>query len=202
MTRQGLALCACLMIAALTIIRVIESEPNNALAQDDNLDLIVIEPFRGIQPGGDKRLDDSIPFPLEKPNRDLIVIDPAPEDPAAEDPQSIYLELCRQKAEHLTPEMLQREIQAVRRELTELQAAKKLLDVEKQLQRLIDEHPDSSAAERARLMLESSLRKPLPRNRPRPPNLEDDFDEPALRPIPDRNVPLPTFDVPELPLKP
>ena len=183
MNRQGLALCACLMFAALTIIRLIESEPNNALAQDDNLDLIVIEPFREIKPGGD--------------NRDLIVIDPVPEDP-----QSIYLELCRQKAEHLTPEMLQQEIQAVRQELTELQAAKKLLDIEKQLQRLIDEHPDSSAAERARLMLESSLRKPLPRNRLRPPIREDDFDEPAIRPTPDRNVPLPTFDVPELPLKP
>ena len=197
MTRQGLALCACLMFAALTIIRLIESDPNNALAQDDNLDLIVVKPFLEIQPGGDKRLDDSIPFPLEKPNRDLIVIDPVPEDPL-----SIYLELCRQKSEHLTPEMLQQEIQSLRQQLTELQAAKKLLDAEKLLQRLIDEHPDSSAAERARMMLESSLRKPLPRNRPRPPNREDDFDEPAIRPTPDRNVPLPTFDVPELPLKP
>ena len=85
-----------------------------------------------------------------KSRQDLIVIQPAEDN---SNPQSIYLELAKQKALLLTPEELVRETELLRRELVELEANHKLRDAERLLQQLIDEHPGSGAAERALIML-------------------------------------------------
>lgn len=93
-------------------------------------------------------------FPV--PNQDLIVV-----QPAAEDAESVYLELARQKAKLLSRDALQLETQVLRRELVELQATQKLKEVERQLQQIIQEHPNTSAAGRAQMMLQA-LQAPVP----------------------------------------
>lgn len=151
MRRLGLAAFVFLMIATPSIIKLIDSLSDTAVAQDED-------------------------FPnRHEDHQDLIVIEPVPEIPA-EDPQSIYLELCRRKAKLLAPKLLEREIQVLREELIDLQATQRLRDVESQLQRLIDEHPESNAAQRARLMLEYSLRKPVPAGGLRPLQRDEDFE--------------------------
>lgn len=82
-------------------------------------------------------------------NQDLIVV-----EPVAEDAESVYMELARQKAKLLSREQLQLETQVLQRELQELQATQKLKDLERQLQQLVKEHPNTDAAARALFMLE------------------------------------------------
>lgn len=76
-----------------------------------------------------------------------------PEQPLA-DPRAEYLELIQQKVKLLTPEELNQEIQKLRAELVELESAKKMREIVRELEQLIAEHPESRAAERARQMLQ------------------------------------------------
>lgn len=120
------------------------------------------------------------------PSPDLIVIEPAP------DAGEVYLELVKQKIELLTPEELARETEVLQKELAELQAAKKLREAERKLEQLIDEFQGSSAAERARVMLDAG-RQPKPRKRTFE---EDSFEAPQKKQMqkPGSRIPLPQTD--------
>lgn len=114
-----------------------------------------------------------------------------------------YLKLARQKADLLTPEELARETLVLRQELTELQATMKLRSTEQQLQKLIDEFPNSSAAQRAKSMLRGGL-KPVPVFDHDPvgsPNhrtipAEDFHPQNQLRPTPSHELSTPFIEAP------
>lgn len=78
------------------------------------------------------------------------------------DPKQAYLELVKQKLQLLTAEEIAEEVRALQQELVERQATKKLRDAVRQLNELIEEHPNSRAANRAQQMLNSEepLRAP------------------------------------------
>ena len=117
---------------------------------------------------------------------DLIVVDRVP------DRGDVYLELVKQKIELLTPDELARETEILRKELAELQAAQKLREAERKLEELIDAFQGSSAAERARVMLEAGRQ---PKN---PARTFDDnpFDVPRKKmQKPGSRIPLPPTDV-------
>jgi hypothetical protein len=149
-SRKGLAAIAFIMglIAAPIGVRFFESCVNPAVAQDRIYRVGINQ----------DNIDEPHPIPGRE-NQDLIVVDPVPVDPKA-----VYLELCQQKALLLTPEALERETQALRQELVELEATQKLRKAEWQLQQLIDEHPDTSAAMVARGMLQSIRIQPHPQD--------------------------------------
>ena len=193
MSRQGLALIAFafgVFMAPLGWL-LMETSVKTVAAQDE--DLIVIEPVDEDQERGR--------FTGEEPNLDLIVVEPAPNDP-----QSVYLDLARQKAQLLTPEALERETQLLRKELVELQATQKLKDAEAQLQRVIEEHPNTTAAERARRMLQSMgpplvpiPDDPFGKNEYRRPQLAPstfDYVDPIEDSVPARRAPK-TQDLPQ-----
>lgn len=164
MSRQGPALIAFgLGIVVAPLGWVFTTDVTTAaIAQDGgNEDLI------DVQPGEPKDLK-------SKP-RQARAVEEQPVDDQP-NPVAIYLDLAKQKAELLTPEELAHETQALRRELLELQATLKLRKAEQQLQQLIDEHPESNAARRAKTLLEV-LRNPID------PNLI--YGTPELTPTPD-----------------
>lgn len=104
---------------------------------------------------------------------DLIVVEPAP---ATAD---LYLELIKEKIDLLTAEELAREAEVLRKEVKELQAARKLREAEQNLQRLIDQFQGSVAAQRARVMLDAGRQheNPLQRQKMAPIfNTSDPFD--------------------------
>ncbi|WP_010585167.1 hypothetical protein [Schlesneria paludicola] len=74
------------------------------------------------------------------------------------DPKEVYLELIKSKLSLMTPEELQHETDALRGELFELQATEKLREAERKLEEVIEQHPQTMAAQRARNMLKNSER--------------------------------------------
>ena len=100
-----------------------------------------------IQPGERQPKD----LKLKSGQERLVEEQPADDQP---NPVADYLDLAKQKAQLLTPDELVRETQVLRRELLELQATLKLRKAEQQLQQLIDEHPESGAAQRAQTLLD------------------------------------------------
>jgi hypothetical protein len=79
--------------------------------------------------------------------------------------------LANTKAELLNETALQTEITRLQRKIADLQAARRLLDAQQTLQKVIDEFPESPAAGRAKTMLKSPSVPDLP--------------APGLAPIPD-----------------
>jgi|GEM_PF-6750590 len=75
-------------------------------------------------------------------------------DQPVPDSQQEYLNLIQQKVKLLTPDELNGEIKKLRLELVELESAKKMREIVRQLEELIEQHPQSRAAERARLMIQ------------------------------------------------
>ena len=71
-----------------------------------------------------------------------------------------FLRLSQQKARLLNPEELMREVEALKQELVELRATVELRAAEQQLQKLIGEHPQSKAAEKAKRMLDAVTPSP------------------------------------------
>ncbi len=166
MSRQGLAWVAfALGIVAAPLGWVLTANISTpVIAQDGgNEDLIDIQP-------GERQSRDL----KYKPRQERL----AEEQPADERPNPVadYLSLAKQKAELLTPDELTHETQVLRRELLELQATLKLRKAEQQLQQLIDEHPESNAARRAKTLLEI-LRNPIDANLI--------YGSPSMTPIPD-----------------
>ena len=143
MSRQGLAVIAFALgfVMAPLCWVMTTSVTTPAVAQEGGIeDLIDIQP------------EERQPKVKYKPRQERL----AEEQPAADRPNLVadYLDLAKQKAELLTPEELAHETQALRRELWELQATLKLRKAEQQLQQLIDEHPESNAAQRAKTLLD------------------------------------------------
>ena len=98
-----------------------------------------------------------------------------PNDPR----RQMFLELARKKAQLLSPEELDREIQRMQVELTELEATKKLRSIERELEILIEQFPQSRAARRAGRMLQTrSLRD----------ENEERLESPFRSPDPNRDV--------------
>ncbi len=153
MSRQGLALIAFglgIVMAPLGWV-LTTNITTTAIAQEGgNEDLI------DIQPGERRQSKKSVDKPRQAQDQGLAAIEPVEDQPS---PVAVYLDLAKQKAELLTPEELAHETQVLRQELLELQATLKLRTAEQQLQQLIDEHPESGAAKRARMLLDV-LRNP------------------------------------------
>ena len=188
MSRTRLAVMAFTLgiIAAPWGVRIVESCFSPALAQERD-DFNETEPELNRRPGGDRG------------NQDLIVVDQRLDQA---DSKSIYLELCKQKVQLLTAEALEREIESLQQELVELEASQKLRTAERQLQLLINEHPQSRAAGQARTMLES-MRQPRGqgKNVPLPGDDfggEDVFTRGDDSVVPARRSPTrqPTYDAP------
>jgi hypothetical protein len=84
------------------------------------------------------------------------------DDPFGNEPQpmptnrSKYLELLRRKAELMTDEQIDAELQEVTVDIGELEASRKLEHVMTELQALVCEHPDSVAGQKARRMVETA----------------------------------------------
>ncbi len=160
MSRTRLAVMAFTLgiIAAPWGVWIVESCLSPAVAQERD-DFSETEPELNRRPGGDRG------------NQDLIVVDQRLDQA---DSKSIYLELCKQKAQLLTAEALEREIESLQQELVELEASQKLRTAERQLQQLINEHPQSRAAGQARTMLDSMRQQPRGQGRS-VPLPSDDF---------------------------
>lgn len=84
------------------------------------------------------------------------------EEPFGDEPQpmptnrSKYLELLRRKAELMTDEQIDAELQEVTVDIGELEASRKLEHVMTELQALVSEHPNSVAGQKARRMVETA----------------------------------------------
>lgn len=98
-----------------------------------------------------------------------------PNDPR----RQTFLELAKKKSQLLSPEELDQEIQRLQVELTELEAAKKFRSIERELEKLIEQFPQSRAARRAEKMLHT--RSLADEN-------EDPFKSPFRSPGPNRDV--------------
>lgn len=110
---------------------------------------------------------------------ELVRVAPTNDD----DPKQIYLDLIKSKLSLMTPEELQRETDELRGELFEMQATEKLRDAERKRQEVIEQHPQTTAAQRARNMLKNSERGRSDSHR------DDDF-QPSVPPRnPPRQVP-------------
>jgi hypothetical protein len=147
MSRHGLALVAfALGIVAAPIGWVLTTNTTtSAVAQEGgDEDLIDIQP-------GERQSKKPVDRLKQERVRDLVETEHGDEKV---NPVAVYLNLAKQKAELLTPDELAGETQVLRQELLELQATLKLRKAEQQLQQLIDEHPGSGAARRAKTLLE------------------------------------------------
>ena len=146
MSRQGLALIAFglgIVVAPLGW-NLTTNISTPAIAQEGG-----IEDLIDIQPGERQQSKKSVDSLRQEEGR--VDIEPVDDQP---NPVAIYLDLAKQKAELLTLEELTHETQVLRQELLELQATLKLRKAEQQLQQLIDEHPESGAAQKAKMLLE------------------------------------------------
>ena len=144
MSRQGLALIAFglgIVVAPLGWVLTINIT-TPAVAQEGGTEDLI-----DIQPG--ERQSKDLKYKLSQER--LVEEQPADDQP---NPVAIYLNLAKQKAELLTPDELAHETQVLRQELLELQATLKLRKAQQQLQQLIDEHPESVAAQKAKMLLE------------------------------------------------
>lgn len=139
------------------------------------------------------------PVGIRVPDPDPLVGKEAPSTGAT------YLELVKQKVALLTAEELVHETEILRKELAELQANRKLREAEQNLEQVIEQFQGSSAAQRARLMLDAGRQQIVPpRNRPRteiffeesvvpqqrsfdsaPPPDDNDPSRRPIRPVPD-----------------
>ena len=84
---------------------------------------------------------------------DLVHISPVDEE---RDAKQVYLDLVKSKLSLMTPEELQQETEALRGQLFEMQATEKLREAQRKLEELINEHPQTTAAQRARNMLKNA----------------------------------------------
>ena len=112
-----------------------------------------------------------------------------------ETPNDLYLKLINKKLQLISPDELANEIQKLRMELAEREAFRKLEQAKQQLQDLIDQHPNSRAAQNARRMLQ--LERRVPR--------EEDLENPdGFNPIPTSTpaVPEPFEETQTVPVRP
>ena len=111
-----------------------------------------------------------------------------------ETPNALYLRLIQKKLQLISPDELANEIQKLRMELAEREAFRKLEQASQQLQDLIDQHPNSRAAQNARRMLQVERR--VPRE-------EDDGNPGGFNPNPGytTGVPEPDEDVQPVPVR-
>lgn len=75
--------------------------------------------------------------------------------PKSDHSAETFLELAKQKAALLSPEEMVREVESLRKELTELRATVQLREAVGKLKQLVGEHPQTQAAQRAKKMLET-----------------------------------------------
>ena len=170
MSRQGLALIAFgLGIVVSPLGWVLTTNITTpVIAQEGGTEDLI-----DIQPGERRQSKKSVDRLRQEHDQDLVAIEPVDDQP---NPVAIYLDLAKQKAELLTPDELAHETQVLRQELLELQATLKLRKAEQQLQQLIDEHPESGAAQKAKMLLEV-LRNQI--------HLTPIYGSPQMTPIPD-----------------
>ena len=171
MKQRGLVLSAfALGIVAAPLGWVsITSVTTSVIAQD-----VGSEDLIDIQPGERQFSRASADRRRQEPDQGLTEIQPVAEQ---SDPMADYLSLAKQKAQLLTPDELAHETQILRRELLELQATLKLRKAGQQLQQLIDEHPESGAAQRAKALL----------NVLHNPRSNSTFESPELIPAPEED---------------
>ena len=114
--------------------------------------------------------------PVVAEDQDLIVVDELDDNQGQA--RSTYLGLAEQKAALMTPEELSRETVRLRQELSELESVRKMRVIEQQLQQLIELHPLSSTAQRARNMLQRNMHdevQPVRRRNSEPLMEPDEF---------------------------
>lgn len=96
-----------------------------------------------------------------------------------------FIELAKQKAVLLTPEELAREVESLRKELTELRATVQLREAVGKLKQLVGEHLRTDAAQKAARMLETQA-APLRGTNRRPSDVFEDSFSPSVIPSPQR----------------
>lgn len=109
-----------------------------------------------------------------------------------------YVELLRKKAELMSEEEITGELDRLKSDITELEASRALESITRQLQELIDSHPQTAAARRAQQMLAVPVQGDAPyyggpaptRARPVP---DRGFEPAAPSPSRPTNGELPTY---------
>lgn len=133
--------------------------------------------------------DRTVPEPIER-DSNVSATDPQSQPASREgglvgDSADAFLELAKQKAALLTPEELAREVESLRKELTELRATVQLREAVEKLKQLVGEHPQTDAARKATRMLETEAAPMRGTNRVRSDVFDDDF-SPSVIPTPPR----------------
>ena len=108
----------------------------------------------GLEPDGFNKRNDGKEKPRAPQNNSPFQPNDGSEIETATNAE-VFLELAKQKAALLSPEEMTREVESLRKELTELRATVQLREAVEKLKQLVSEHPNTKAAQRATRMLET-----------------------------------------------